>query len=112
MFTSYLFHSLFYLDTVTTNLLVYRTCYVTLDYNETECALLGTDDASNATEELETTVQPHVTVISMSIHLTNAMISTLLCLFIGPWSDTHGRKPVLLFTLTGKYDIHQSKSKV
>lgn len=82
--------------------MVYRTCYVTLGYNQTECAALGSGHHDNATTKLEEIVQPYVTVLAMTKRLIETCITALLCFFIGPWSDKYGRRPVLLATLTGK----------
>lgn len=86
------------------NLLVYKSCYVTLGYNRSDCLLLGSENATNEDViELEKLVQPTANVISMTLNLLNACVSTLVCLFLGPWSDKHGRRPVLLFTNFGKF---------
>lgn len=70
-----------------------------MEYNQTECLLLGTE---NATAELEKTVQPTANLIAMTYQLSNAIISTVLCLLLGTWSDKYGRKPVMLFTNCGR----------
>lgn len=82
---------------------MYRTCYVTLGFNKSECALLGTDHTDNKTAELEEKVQPYATVILMSRSIIEAIIPPILCFFIGPWSDKYGRKPVILFSFIGLY---------
>lgn len=75
-----------------------------MGYNHTQCLMLGTD---NATEEevieLEKSVQPTANLIAMNYQLLNAIVSTVLCLFLGPWSDKHGRRPVMLFTNCGRF---------
>lgn len=88
-------------DPIITHFMVYRTCYVTLGYNQTECAALGSGHHDNATTKLEEIVQPYVTVLAMTKRLIETCITALLCFFIGPWSDKYGRRPVLLATLTG-----------
>lgn len=93
--------NLFVAGTVTTNLILYRTCYVSLNYNESECALLGKDYSSNTTKELETLVQPHATKILMSSVIISAILPPIMCFFFGPWTDVYGRKPLLLTTLAG-----------
>ncbi|KAL3288493.1 hypothetical protein HHI36_002935 [Cryptolaemus montrouzieri] len=62
---------------VLTNLIIYRTCYVNLGYNESQCALLGSGNKDNDTKNLET-------------------------LFLGSWSDRFGRKPVMIATIIGE----------
>lgn len=86
-------------------MLIYRTCYVTLGFNETECALLGTKNASEKTAELEKIVQPYANIISMTNNVIDCIIASFVCLFFGPWSDKYGRKPVLLISLSGNVPI-------
>lgn len=88
------------LGSVYTNLIIYRTCYLSLGYNKTECALLGTV-YNNDTEKLEKLVEPEAAVINMVRNTIESLFSVLLCLFIGPWSDKFGRKPVLILNLIG-----------
>lgn len=90
-------------DPVNTNFIIYRTCYVTLNYNQTDCAKLGSKNADNYTHHLEKIVQPYANVIMMTQSMLTQIIPALLCLFLGPWSDKHGRKPILICTLSGKY---------
>ncbi|XP_048518197.1 proton-coupled folate transporter [Dendroctonus ponderosae] len=85
-------------DSVNTNLMIYRTCYVTLGYDKHNCSLLG---ISNATRKLEQLVQPHADIIIMTKTLIDQITAAILCLFVGPWSDTFGRKPILALNLAG-----------
>lgn len=91
----------FYADYISTNLLIYRTCYVILNYNITECAKLGSNNQDNYTKALEEKVQPYANVIAMTNAIIAQVIPALICLFVGPWSDKNGRKPVMLLVLTG-----------
>ncbi|KAK5647473.1 hypothetical protein RI129_002365 [Pyrocoelia pectoralis] len=86
---------------ITTNFLLYRTCYVTLGYNIDDCYLLGTKYANNRTKELETKVQTYTTYIIMSKSLIEAFIAPLFCFLLAAWSDKYGRRPLMLFGLTG-----------
>lgn len=88
---------------VMTNLVIYRTCYVTLGFNKTECALMGTEDADQATAELEKKVQPYANIIGMTRSIFDAITGCIVCIFLGSWSDRRGRRPVLLISLAGKY---------
>lgn len=75
-----------------------------MGYNQSECAMLGTENATtDEMIELEKAVQPTANLLGMTYQLLNAIVSTILCLFIGPWSDKHGRRPVMLFTNCGKW---------
>lgn len=88
---------------MTTNFILYRSCYVLLGYNESDCALLGTSNASKEIIELEEKVQPTATVILMTQKLLGNILPILLSFVVGPWSNKHGRKPILLSSYTGIY---------
>lgn len=88
---------------VFTNQIVYQTCTVTLGVNETECAQLGTENETLEIQELEKHVQPYTTNILMAKSLIESIIPALCSMFIGPWSDKYGRKPVLLATFIGSF---------
>ncbi|XP_058463174.1 tetracycline resistance protein, class D [Malaya genurostris] len=88
---------------VFTNQIVYQTCTVTLAINQSECVLLGTENETESTQELEKTVQPYTTNILMAKSLIESIIPALCSMFIGPWSDKYGRKPVLLSTFIGSF---------
>jgi len=96
-----LFFGYMFANSVTTNLIIYRTCYVTLGYNESDCALLGTNYTDDATAELEKKVQPHATILFITLSVIEAIFPPVLCFFLGPWSDLYGRKPLLLSTIGG-----------
>nr|CAI5841121.1 unnamed protein product [Callosobruchus analis] len=73
-------------SSVYTNLVIYRTCYVVLGYNQSECAMLGNVD-NNVTEHLEKLVEPEANIINMVKNTVGSIFSVILCIFIGPWSD-------------------------
>ncbi|XP_018576193.1 proton-coupled folate transporter isoform X2 [Anoplophora glabripennis] len=94
------FFSFMLSGSVYTNLIIYRTCYLSLGYNKTECALLGTV-YNNDTEKLEKLVEPDAAVVNMVRSTIESLFSVLLCFFVGPWSDKFGRKPVIILNLIG-----------
>jgi PCFT/HCP family folate transporter-like MFS transporter 1/3 len=96
-----LFFAFILSDSVKTNLIIFRTCYVTLEYNKSECALLGSQDADNETSKLEKIVEPYAATLNMVHSLTEACFSAVICLFVGPWSDRFGRKPILIIPIIG-----------
>ncbi|XP_058828288.1 tetracycline resistance protein, class D-like isoform X2 [Topomyia yanbarensis] len=98
-----LFYALNVSSAVFTNQIVYQTCTVTLGINQSECALLGTENETEATKDLEKTVQPYTTNILMAKSLIESIIPALCSMFIGPWSDKYGRKPILLSTFIGSF---------
>lgn len=50
---------------------------------------------------MEEQVQPFAANLWMVKNLTEALLSIAFTLFIGPWSDKFGRKPLLISTTTG-----------
>ncbi|CAG9765984.1 unnamed protein product [Ceutorhynchus assimilis] len=85
---------------VSNNLLIYRTCYVLLHHNRTECAMLGFV-SNNETQHLEELVEPTATYITLVKTIVESIFGSVLCLFIAPWSDRFGRKPVLVLGFVG-----------
>ncbi|KAL7736108.1 hypothetical protein ACLKA6_003842 [Drosophila palustris] len=84
------------------NQILYQTCVTIMHYNETDCEpLLGNDRGSEATKKLEVKVQAYSTNITMAISLLESIIPAFVSLFIGPWSDKFGRRPILLTVFTG-----------
>ncbi|CAH1110894.1 unnamed protein product [Psylliodes chrysocephalus] len=94
------FFSFELLGSVGTNLMIYRTCYLILGYNETECALLG--NTNNKTiEKLEKLVQPTVNIIDTTKSMIEQIITLGVCIFTAQLSDKYGRKPVLIVAQIG-----------
>lgn len=54
---------------------------------------------------IETQVQPYVARILMARSLLESIIPAIVSLFIGPWSDKFGRRPIVLTTFTGMKNI-------
>ncbi|CAG9834865.1 unnamed protein product [Diabrotica balteata] len=96
------FFALELLGPVGTNLTLYRTCYIILGYNETDCALLGNTENSTY-NDLQKKVQPTVNVISTVSSIVTQVFGLIICLFAGQWSDKFGRKPILLVTQIGQF---------
>lgn len=93
--------SIMFENSITTNFLLYRTCYVTLEYNRSDCDLLGTKYANNDTKIMETKVETYGTYIIMCRSITEAFIAPLFGFLLASWSDKNGRRPLMLFGLTG-----------
>lgn len=72
-----------------------------MGYNQSDCALLGTNNATNETRHIEEKVQPVASIILMSHRIIGSVIPILLSFIIGPWSNKHGRKPFLLSSFIG-----------
>ncbi|KAM0729267.1 putative peptidoglycan muropeptide transporter SLC46 [Formica fusca] len=81
---------------ILTDLIVYRTCIITLGINKTECLILHNNSSSEEALRINTKVQPQASLILMSKSFIESIFPSFLSLFLGPWSDKYGRKPVIL----------------
>ncbi|XP_039452016.1 proton-coupled folate transporter-like [Culex pipiens pallens] len=86
---------------VLTDQIIYQACTVSLAANVSDCAKLGHEHESPEVLDLEARVQPYTADILMVEALSDSILPAALNLFIGPWSDRYGRKPVLLLTFSG-----------
>ncbi|XP_061720375.1 probable peptidoglycan muropeptide transporter SLC46 [Cydia pomonella] len=87
--------------TAINNILLYRTCVHTLNYSKDECKGFLLPDKTNESRKLEEEVQKYATFISMVRTVIEALVPAVLSLFLGVWSDTHGRKPLVVWPLFG-----------
>ena len=92
--------------TILQNQVIYQTCTVQFGYNESECALLGTANVTNDTKDIEIIVQKYAARIFMTQTMIESIIPAFISLFIGPWSDKFGRKPVILSTSIGMSNVN------
>lgn len=67
--------------------------------------MLGSGSHNPNITKLEKLVQPHAAVISMTMDVVSYVMNTIVCLFLGAWSDKFGRKPILLSSLIGRYMV-------
>lgn len=77
------------------NLLEKSVCLVELGYNESSCE----DGAQGVVSEA---VQQRTATLVMIRSMVDTFFPSLLSLFIGPWSDTNGRRPLILIALACK----------
>lgn len=94
-------YAYFVSSAVLTDQLVYQACTVSFGVNESKCSQLGREHESADVQTLEALVQPYTANILMVESMANSILPAVLNLFIGPWSDRFGRKPVLLVTFIG-----------
>ncbi|KAH8258059.1 hypothetical protein KR038_005243 [Drosophila bunnanda] len=96
-------HSIWiFLGAVYQNQILYQTCVTIMKFNATECEpLLGIDRGSEADKKIEIVVQTYSANIMMTTSLLESIIPAFASLFLGPWSDKFGRRPILLTTFTG-----------
>lgn len=97
--------------TVFQNQIIYQTCTDIFKFNKTECVKLGTQNATNETEIIEKLVQPYAAKFFMARTIVESLLPALASLFIGPWSDKFGRKPVIVSTFVGEYFISFTECK-
>lgn len=83
------------------NVVLYRTCVHALNYSVDECKPFLSIDKTNATQHLEAEVQRYATVVGTVRSVMEAVVPAILCFFLGVWSDTHGRKPLVVWPLFG-----------
>ena len=77
------------------NLVIDLACYNNLNYSATICTNLS----AHQKEQIE--VQKLVATMTMYQSILSSIPGIIVCLFIGPWSDTNGRKPAILIPMVG-----------
>jgi PCFT/HCP family folate transporter-like MFS transporter 1/3 len=88
---------------VITQLLLVRNCQRLFPLNATKCDLLVYEIDTQEARELEEVLEPRVSILLMYKTVFEACIPVILSLFVGPWSDHHGRKPLLLWPVFGMF---------
>ncbi|KAK9710999.1 Major Facilitator Superfamily [Popillia japonica] len=88
-------------ETTTYNFAIFRSCYVDFGYDKSICEELGTGNANNYTEQIEEEVQPYANMILMVQEMITQVAPAMIVLVLGPWSDQHGRRPVLIVNMIG-----------
>ena len=78
------------------NLIIEKVCH-DLGYTQDICDDI--EDPKN--EEEDIAVQTRTSKINMYISILESLPCSVVTLFIGPWSDNNGRKPVMIFPLIG-----------
>ncbi|XP_046480458.1 probable peptidoglycan muropeptide transporter SLC46 isoform X2 [Neodiprion pinetum] len=87
--------------TVLTDLIVYRACLFSPNTNHTECSILRTNASSSEAIDVEAQVEAHVSMIVLAKSLIESVLPAILSLFLGPWSDRAGRRPLFLSGFAG-----------
>lgn len=84
---------------VTPNLYLYKVCAVNFKVNASLC-----DPRSNVSRrniELADRVQSYVSTLHIYGSLIDNIPSIFIMLFLIPWSDKHGRKPLMIIPIVG-----------
>lgn len=84
---------------------MYRTCVHALNYTEYECKPYLSPIKSNETANIEEEVQRYSTYVSTVKIVLEYLFPAFLSLFLGVWSDTYGRKPLIVWPLFGEFKI-------
>lgn len=84
------------------NIILYRTCVHSLDHTQAECKFFLSPEKTNGSSILETEVQKYATFITTVKMILESVGPAILSFFLGVWSDTHGRKPLVVWPLLGK----------
>jgi PCFT/HCP family folate transporter-like MFS transporter 1/3 len=88
---------------VITQLLLVWNCQKMFPLNATKCDMLVYKIDTQEARELEAVLEPRVTVLQMYKTVIESCIPVILSLFVGPWSDHHGRKPLILWPIFGMF---------
>jgi hypothetical protein len=88
-------------STVITQLLLVWNCQTMFPLNVTKCDLLVYKINTQEAQQLEKLLEPYITTLQMYKTIIEACIPAILLLFMGPWSDCHGRKALILWPLLG-----------
>ncbi|KAI5642980.1 major facilitator superfamily domain-containing protein [Phthorimaea operculella] len=83
------------------NIIMYRTCVHALHYDDDVCQPFLSPGKANVSSTVETEVQRYTTFISTVKSVLESIVPAILSLFLGTWSDTHGRKPLVVWSLFG-----------
>lgn len=79
------------------------SCISVFDFNKTDCLELQNQNKSAEVQIIDDVVQPYVAKLLMCKMLIDAIIPAIFSLFVGPWSDKFGRKPILNLTFSGLF---------
>jgi PCFT/HCP family folate transporter-like MFS transporter 1/3 len=101
MTINYILYYILFADNVMTDFIVFRTCKSIPDLNSSECNILHENSSSNEAIRIEKLVQPHTALLLILKSCIETIFPTIMSLFLGPWSDKNGRKPLLIFPFTG-----------
>lgn len=83
------------LGTLGNNLIEVQYCHYYLNITEETVCL-------NKTAPHFTEVQKYMTQFLTIFTLFSSVLSAIILTFLGPWSDTYGRRPLMLIGSTGK----------
>lgn len=83
--------------------MLFQTCRQVMGENKINCDILHTNSSSEEAKNLTKIVQPHMSYLLISRSVIKGTLPALLILFLGPWSDKYGRKPLIIAGYFGNY---------
>lgn len=89
--------------TAISNIILFRTCVHSLHHSVAECQIFLAPEKNNQTHGLEEEVQKYATFVQTVKMVIESIVPAILSMFLGVWSDTHGRKPLVVWPLFGKH---------
>ncbi|XP_068143750.1 probable peptidoglycan muropeptide transporter SLC46 [Drosophila tropicalis] len=90
------------MDAVYQNQILYQTCVTIMEYNASVCRpFLGIEPGTEDSKKIEVKVQTYSANIMLASSLLESCLPAVLSLFLGPWSDKFGRRPILLSIFIG-----------
>ncbi|CAG5055610.1 unnamed protein product [Parnassius apollo] len=83
------------------NIIFFRTCVHSLNHTAEECKGFLSPIRSNSTKLLEESVQKYATFVLTVKIVMESICPAVLSMFLGVWSDTYGRKPLIVWPMLG-----------
>ncbi|EDW85956.1 uncharacterized protein Dwil_GK23342 [Drosophila willistoni] len=97
-----IFFARYLIGAVLQSQILYQTCVTIMELNATECEpFKGINRETDEAKKIEDKVQEYSADIMMTTSLLESIIPAFVSLFLGPWSDKFGRRPILLTTFSG-----------
>ncbi|CAH2042467.1 unnamed protein product, partial [Iphiclides podalirius] len=87
------------------NIIFYRTCVHSLNHTKEECKDFLSPIRSNATRMLEEDVQKYATFVLTVKSVMESVTPAILSMFLGVWSDTYGRKPLIVWPIFASLNV-------
>ncbi|CAH1406932.1 unnamed protein product [Nezara viridula] len=81
-------------DAVGTNVLISKTCTIVYNFSSSDCV-------GKLEPDVEGLVQSYTTQITMIKLILESVVSGVISMFVGFWSDVNGRKPFIVIPTAG-----------
>lgn len=72
-----------------------------MGHSRTECSSVISSHGDNTTIILEENLQSQATNIIMCKSVIEGIFPAIISIYLGPWSDLNGRKPLIFSSLLG-----------